>query len=306
MVYIMNSTGKLDNQGISTNALTSKGNQSTNRLGCWSSTFPSSESDNYLHGDNEGDFCKDHLYKSSAIKSRKLRIPNTCLQFHHLLESVGEETQQAGNKATQQRPPRFTDLTYENSPPKRNKNFISKSCKLEKEKIDQDCNLPHISEDQVMPSLPIEILNKNEKLRKSSSYVFRQANRRDSVVAKEYLESERGESRRTSFAAPHKRRNSRYDVTRIPREGSARNSFEYVQDIFEDSFTVNGTFQAQRLETDGQMYTCISVDSIRRALCDLGITSTSATVQSLAGQQYLVFGCHDNQQAVPEDSGESD
>lgn len=259
-------------------------------------------------GDNFSQSVKDDgrsktISKSTAIKSRKLRIPNTCSQLDLLLGTTEDKNQLQGIKILQ-RPSRLADLTYENSPPKRNKNFIYKSCKLEKGKIEQDCNLPKISEDQAMPSLPIEMLNKNEKLRKSSSYVFRQANRRDSVVAKEFSDTDRIETRRASFAAPHKRRNSRYDIHKISTDESVEWSFEHVQDVFKNSQTISTSLQARRLETDGQNYVCVSLDSIRKALSDVGVTSRSASIRNFVGQSYLVFNCQENQLMPPEKEGE--
>uniref|UniRef100_K1QVN3 LRRK2 ARM repeat domain-containing protein n=1 Tax=Magallana gigas TaxID=29159 RepID=K1QVN3_MAGGI len=257
--------------------------------------------DNFSQSVN-GDGCSKAVSKSTAIKSRRLRIPNTCSQLDLLLGTTEDKNQLQGKKILQ-RPSRLADLTYENSPPKRNKSFIYKSCKLEKGKIEQDCNLPQISEEQVMPSLPIEMLNKNEKLRKSSSYVFHQAHRRDSVVAKEFSDSDRSETRRTSFAAPHKRRNSRYDIHRISTDESVEWSFDHIQDVFKDRQTISTSLQAQRLETDGRNYVCVSLDSIRRALSEVGVTSGSACIRSFVGQSYLVFNCQENQLMPPEKEG---
>ncbi|XP_052674441.1 uncharacterized protein LOC128156374 [Crassostrea angulata] len=297
-------TRKLDIRITSSISMSSKTEQLSNGSNDFDRGNPFSSpsvGDNFSQSVN-GDGCSKAVSKSTAIKSRRLRIPNTCSQLDLLLGTTEDKNQPQGKKILQ-RPSRLADLTYENSPPKRNKSFIYKSCKLEKGKIEQDCNLPQISEEQVMPSLPIEMLNKNEKLRKSSSYVFRQAHRRDSVVAKEFSDSDRSETRRTSFAAPHKRRNSRYDIHRISTDESVEWSFDHIQDVFKDSQTISTSLQAQRLETDGRNYVCVSLDSIKRALSEVGVTSGSACIRSFIGQSYLVFNCQENQLMPPEKEG---
>lgn len=298
-------TRKLDIRITSSISMSSKTEQLSNSSNDFYRGNPFSSpsvGDNFSQSVN-GDGCSKAVSKSTAIKSRRLRIPNTCSHLDLLLGTTEDKNQLQGKKILQ-RPSRLADLTYENSPPKRNKSFIYKSCKLEKGKIEQDCNLPQISEEQVMPSLPIEMLNKNEKLRKSSSYVFRQAHRRDSVVAKEFSDSDRSETRRTSFAAPHKRRNSRYDIHRISTDESVEWSLDHIQDVFKDSQTISTSLQAQRLETDGRNCVCVSLDSIRRALSEVGVTSGSACIRSFVGQSYLVFNCQENQLMPPEKEGE--
>ncbi|XP_048774777.2 uncharacterized protein LOC125679541 isoform X2 [Ostrea edulis] len=271
---------------------------------------PSSSSlkgDNVAEGENGGHFANKGIdIRNISIRGRKLRIPDTSAHLGLQLGVIEESKETRGEGTLISQPPSSsTDLTYENSPPKRNKKFIYKSCKLERGKIDQECNLPKISEDQAMPSLPIEILNNNEKLRKSSSYVFRNVSRRDSVVAKEISESERNDARRTSFNAPHKRRNSRYNLLRISGDESVAGSFEHVHGIFNESVSISALLLIQKLEVDGRNYICLNVDSIRKLLVESGLKAGSVSFRSVLGQSYLVYDSTENQSTCTEDQGET-
>ncbi|XP_061165114.1 uncharacterized protein LOC133174089 [Saccostrea echinata] len=259
--------------------------------------------DNLKLGENDTRPEERHNKRNTVITCRKLRIPDTCSHLGLKCEATEDSNQKEG-QVILHGPSSSTELTYENSPPKRNRNFIYKSCKLEREKIDQERNLPNISEDQVMPSLPIEILNNNEKLRKSSSYVFQKASRRDSVVAKDFHESDRNVSRRTSsFTAPHKRRNSRYSIHKRSADESDE-GIEHVPDILKENGFVSVVLPVQKLESDDRSYVCINIDAIRKAVCDSGLRAGASTTRTLAGQSYLVYECTENQAAPPPDQGD--
>ncbi|XP_062577589.1 uncharacterized protein LOC134239422 [Saccostrea cucullata] len=260
--------------------------------------------DNLKLGENDTRPEEKHNKRNTLLRGRKLRIPDTCAHLGVRCKASEESNQEKGQLILQ-RPSSSTELTYENSPPKRDRNFIYKSCKLEREKIDQERNLPNISEDQVMPSLPIETLNNNEKLRKSSSYVFQKTSRRDSVVAKDFHESDRNVTRRTSsFTAPHKRRNSRYSIHRRSVDESDE-GIEHVPDILKENGFISVVLPVQKLETDDRNYVCINIDTIRKALCDAGLKAGASTTRILSGQSYLVYECTENQVTPPSDKSEA-
>jgi hypothetical protein len=156
-----------------------------------------------------------------------------------------------------------------------------------------------------MPSLPgIEILNNNEKLRKSSSYVFRNASRRDSVIAKEFSESERNDSRRTSFNAPIKRRNSRYNIYRTSRDESIAGSFEHIQDFFTENVSISASLLIQSLEIEDRKYICLNLDNIKKLLVESGLKVGPVSIRNLVGHSYLVYESAENQPTFTEDQGE--